>query len=274
MEKKIKFTNIRYVPLNGNGESINVAVVLHDFVDGKLYFDKVKRHKRVLSFDDELNLDNFKNMIQSIEEFVNKPFRNDLFEVSKEKYNENYLKNISNMFLNDYRMGEIISVYTNDVVEQFEGLKNIFLYYDIERKNRPNKDEAIKSINALFYSAKRECNLDSFMKDYSLEQSATHGEPIRFDYKIGDNYYKIFNLNGENFTLKFMSSKSWLYNADYLKDNEKLKFIIVNQNDSNEAQTILKILKSKNHHVEIIDSSSFISDIRSEQTKTKSSNIM
>ncbi len=269
MEKKTKFTCLRYVPLNGNGEAINIAVILHDFVNGKIYFDKIKKHKRLKAFDDNLKLELFKETLRGIEEFLKKPFTKNLFYNTEEKYDENYLLNVSNMFLNDYKMSEIQSVYTENVKETFEDFKNTFLYFDTDKNTRPSRYDAIKTINTLFSSAKHEYDIKSLSKDYHIEGDNTNGEPVTFDYKVGDNYYKIIDLEGQKYSLKYMSAKSWLYNASYLKDNQKLKFILVNRNDSDEAKYIINILNSKNSNIEIIDSNAFLHDIKEEQRKVK-----
>lgn len=267
MESKLKFTRIKYVPLNGNGEAINIAVVLHDYTRGELYFDKIRKHKRLSSFDDELDLSEFKETLSGIEEYMKKPFTNNLFHRAKGRYDEHDLADISSMFLNEYRMSEIQPVYTSNIKDSFNHLRDTFLYYDIDRKKRPNKNEAIQSINELFTSAQREWNLESLTKDYRLDVGLTHGEPITFDYKIGDNYYKIIDLEAKRYALKYVSAKAWVYNASYLKNNEKLKFIIVNDQETDETKAMIKILNSRDGQIEVIDSSRFMEDINKEQRR-------
>ena len=265
MEKKVKFTSLKYIPLSGNGEAINTAIILHDYVNGKLYFDKIKRHKRIQSFDDTLNLEVFKDTLEQIEYFIKKPFSQNLIDNKSNRYNPNYLIDISNMFLNEHRMGDIIPVYCDNVSQQFDELRSAFLYFDIEKENRPNKNDAIKTINTIYRSAKRDFQDLSIEKDFSLDSNYTHGENIVFDYKIGDSYYKVIDLSADKYALKFMSVKSWIYNAKYLSKDENLKFILVNENDSSEAQIIHEILKQEDKNIHVINSEGFIKDIKEEQ---------
>jgi hypothetical protein len=267
VESKTLFTSIKYVPLNGNGEAINIAVVLHDYTRGELYFDKIRKYRRISSFDDELEMNAFKETLSGIEEFINHPFRKTLMDNEKGRYDENYLFDISSMFLNEYRMGEIQPVYTSNIKNSFKHLRDTFLYYDNDRKNRPNKKEAIKTINELFTSAQREWSLETLKKDYRLDVKMTHGEPITFDYKIGDNFYKIIDLKAERYALKYVSAKAWVYNASYLQDDEKLKFIIVNDNNTDETKAIINILNSRDGQIEVIDPAIFLKDIKNEQRK-------
>jgi hypothetical protein len=251
MEKHCKCVNIQYTPKVFTGEKINVGVAFHNIDDNRLYFKKIRKTSRIKAFDDELDINEFKSMLRHIEEFIMRPFRKNLFDEKVVRKDEDYLENASRMFLNKYQFSNIVTLYTETPEKDFDDYSSNILYYDLDKDKRPTNKQTASLMNKVIYSAIRKRSLEYKTNPLFRE---TLGEIIRCDYKVKNKYFKAFNLDANNYNLKYNSAKTWYYNSRYFKDNEmELVFVLSRKPENSEEMIIRNILSESNSEVLYLD---------------------
>ena len=243
---KCAYTTIEYYPKSFNNESINVAIVLHDATSGKLYFKKAKNKKRIISFDDELNVEDFDFAMRNFERFLNKPFAHNLFNTKIDKCKDiHYLNSVNNAFLNEYRMSKISYIETETPSEMFEEISKLVLYFDYEKENRPKKEEIDRIIRKTIKSMLNDKRI-SFEEAYGIPEIG-FGEPIKVDFKIGNTFIKVLDMKMDAYTNRINSAKVWAINNDYFEDhNFKLIIALNGKAETDQERAYLNILKKYN----------------------------
>ena len=249
---KCVYTTIEYFPKSFNNESINVGFIFHDVTSGVIKFKKISNKKRLQSFDDEIDLDDFNFLMDNFENFITKPFNIKSNNNDKRVNDEKYLESIQNMFLNEFRFNKINYIMSDDVDKDYNDLIKLSLYYDLEKKNRPKKDEIERIVKKNIKQALLNSNRE-FKESYTLENVSV-GEPIKVDFSFENKCIKILDVKSEAFTSKINTAKVWCYNANELRDaNIKLIIIIPNEIVTEQEKAYLRILQKANPKIYLMN---------------------
>jgi len=269
------YATIEYYPNNFNNESINVAFIFHNATKGTLKFVEAKNKKRIVSFDDELDIVTYNKIIDSIKNYILSPFDNNLFDNGKnyqKSINPKYLETIKNYFLNEFRLSGITTIDTEDPEESEKELIQLTLYYDQEKENRPKEEDVVRILKK---SIKQKFKMDSFEFEENCDvQNITEGENLRVDFKIGDFYIKVLNSKSEKYTQKINFAKAWCFNKNYFdRTNKQLAFALINKPENNVEETYLKILKQSGAKIFYLSDLNKLSEyIKNNEEYEKSSN--
>lgn len=251
MEKICKCVNIRYSPRVFTGETMNVGVVFHVVEDNRILFKKISKTSRIRAFDDELDLVEFKQSMDYIEDYFKQPTKNTLFE-SEIQLSKHFLENASRMFLNKYQLSNVITLFSENIENDFENYCKEILYFDYDKEERPTNEQSAKIMNQILYSIIRDKSVEYEKKPIFSE---TIGEAVVFDYKINQYYFKAFNLSANNYTFKYNNAKVWAYNVSHYFDNtpSNVIFVISKSPETEEERILMKILNETNSKVLTFD---------------------
>lgn len=252
MTTNVAFTVLRYEPIIGNGELINIAMITHDYLKGEIVFSKIESKygkKRFKSFDDTINSEAFHDNISYIESFIKEPFMVDIFKPNKNRivYDKNYLHSISTMFLNEIKMSRI-NYYDNvDIIEFVIAMKNLYFFFDASPDDRPKKTEVIKVVKNYVESYV----IDPLDKSNSNISKESQFGKSNIDYSTDYAYIKLFNTDVVNVKGKLDQAKSLVFDSNNVFMDKKLVVIYFEGDDDQEDRFIKNIL-NKAPNIEII----------------------
>lgn len=225
---EVYFSVLSYYPSFITSECINVAVLFYNKDTDERLLEVTTKWQRIRGFDDEIDLDFFKATLFGIREEIKQSFwsNNSDFEIQR------YIKR----FVNELRFSKIIKIETADFGSFITETKKMFLRYDFEKRDRPNRDEQISYIKRLL----RETNV-------KLENGKAKGifnEVVNYDYIFDGYAFKIFSFSGKDLNKIVTSAKSWAYTAKEMNDSMNYKTIFVYDADikDDKFEIIYKIL--------------------------------
>lgn len=245
---KCVYTTIEYFPKVFTNESINVGFIFHNVTKGTIKFLKAKNKKRIISFDDELIFEDYIMLMDAFEDFIVEPFKTTLFGEKNVLlcHNEDYLNSIKNNFLNEFRFSNIMKINSNDPLKDFEEYSKIYLYFDYEKKERLKDDDISRILRRQLKQQLSNINAN-YEEKFSTVKIAGYGEPMKLDFKIGENIYvKVLDIRSDSFS-KLNTAKIWAFNKQYFDNhNSILIFAITSKPESVEERAYYEILKATN----------------------------
>lgn len=232
---QVLFSVLSYHPSFITTESINVGILFHDIKNDIRIFETTSNWNRVKTFDDEIDINYIKAVLDGIKNEVENC---DLFSFSEEFNMEQYVK----FYVNELKFSEVAPANTDSFEDFIEETKKIFLRYDFDKKDRPNEKQQLKYVKEFLKSNNIEYSSKSIIGKYD--------ENINFDYTIDDYVFKMFTFENKNISKQLFAAKSWAYNAEKIKPRYKTIFIydIEKENDPQYC-TIMKILKDSSYKV-------------------------
>lgn len=250
MVSRAKYAVLKYVPNLERNERINIAIVLH-FPDKKiLEMTIINNWHRVKSFDDEADIGFLKKYVEDLKD----QFTDNLFNEfdGMDLDNNLLLDELTKYFVNKF-IFEIHEINTNDnFKELLENLKNIYLYYDINKDKRINEKESKAFIEQHFL----ENNVFYERRGIKNAIQEEYGNNINFDYKINNKYYKLIFLTQDNYSGYVAILKMWIANCIILKKENKELIFVLDDNLNNEKTNLYK--KMLSDHGKIITIQDFI----------------
>ena len=238
MNKIVNFALMQYIPNYDRDEKINVAVVLHCPSENYMKIKVTTNLKRLIEFDDELDINFMKSYFKSLEEsFTYTSLNLDNIDIK----NDNLLESLTCFYVNQF----IFRIFKNVSIdiscnEYLDALKNNYLYFDEKKQNRISKNESIK-----FFAELLSGNGSSYeligTKNALL---GSYSEKINVDFKIENQYFKVINLNDKNIDKYTPTIKMWMLNAIELRDqNQELIFLVNEQILSDKTEIFIKMLE-------------------------------
>lgn len=231
MDKPIYFTVCRYIPDILRGESINVGVLVHVPDNKSIEFYKTRNLSRIRNFDDEVEIDVLKALLESIDYQFNNNRSSEFQGIDKKDFLEKELV----YFINQIQFSEVrvLNSDNGSLKEHIDDLIDMYLYYDKKKTDRISADRvrslASKMVSSSYLKNKIDRkpsvknNLNQKPFDFSLELNGktTFFKAISFDYKRTNKF--------------FNEIKSLMYDLSYIKDvnNVDIK-VIINNTDRNE----------------------------------------
>ncbi|MCY8654267.1 DUF3037 domain-containing protein [Bacillus spizizenii] len=243
----IHYAICRYIPDILRGEAINVGILTHVPSKGYCKFNKIKNLSRVKSFDDEVDIDVIKALLESIQyQFNTEPDNFQLPGIKEDTFLEAELK----YYVNQIQFSEVRSLNStpSSIKEDIEDLTDMYLYYDKKKSERITADKVKRLTSKMFKqntikvkrnpSAKNQFKQQPFDFSVKLNNKDTYIKALSFDYK---NHNKFYN-----------EIKALLTDINYFKKLNigEIKIVINNTTLEEEyekiAYTVLK------EHVEVL----------------------
>ncbi len=242
MTNILQYSVLRYSPSIVSGESINLGVLVADG-DYAEFFHTI-RFSRVHEFDDTLNIDTVRVLLDAISDEVKGDLTtiNTPFDISK----------FIRYYCKEYYFSPALSVPYEDLEKKVEEIKRIYLQFDYEESQRPTNKEALAFLRTILTGqGQRVVNNKSVVGSFQ--------ETVRFDLIFGNYGIKFFRFASSKELKRRMNDiKAWAWNCEH---NATVTPIIVYSNDISPEdteghsllQTILKILKSASDNVLAMD---------------------
>lgn len=235
--KLCKYAILRYVPDEYREEFINIGLTMHNLTDCSIKTKLTTNYSRVKSFDDEIDLEFLKVILEGIEE---------QFSIStvsgpslKILSNDDFLEESTRYYVNQLQFNEIRNIYSEDVDKDFDDLFKTYVYFEHKKKHRITNEEVKRLMKRVFQNKGFEKKLDRNPVLYT-----NNNEEITLDYGIFEkdkNYYlKAFSLDYDKKKTAATNAKTWVYNIERLMktSNSEFKFVL-NNTDLKDKKTKL-----------------------------------
>ena len=242
MSKTLFYSVLRYSPSIVSGESINLGVLVTsgDYVE----FFHTNRFSRIHEFDDSLNIETVKILLDSISDEV----KGDLITLDKHFDIYKFIR----YYCKEYCFSPVISVPFDNLKKKVEEIRRIYLQFDYEKNQRPTNKEALAFLKTI---------LASQGQQVLSNKNAMGGfqESVRFDMIFGNYGIKFFRFGSSSELKRTMNDiKAWAWNCEH---SALVTPVIVYSTDIVPEdtdgyamlQTILKILRSATENVLAID---------------------
>lgn len=196
----LQYAVLRYSPSLLSGESINLGILFS--TEAYARFEYTKKINRIREFDDTLDTDVLRFMLESIKSDV----EGDLITHDKAFDIKTYIK----FYCKEYHFSDVMDIACqNDFEKRIEEIKKIYLRFDYEISQRPSSQEELSFLRALLSE-----------KGSKVRPRATapgvHNETVRYDFIIGDYGIKYFSLNSDKDLRKIMNDiKAWAWNSEH-----------------------------------------------------------
>lgn len=251
--KIFEYSILQYSPSIIANEKINLGVLINCLDDNEAEFVHIegKHFKRLKSFDDELNINVVKMLLQLIEDDI-ESFFNPILSNAPIFNLSQYIRGFSN----EYKFTMPISIKYANMEQAKKEITNVCLRLYLPKTQRKDKKEEFTFLKRIFetneleYSNKRS---DTFILDkYSLTTS--------YDYICNhDIGIKLLYLNSQTLGKSINNIKAWLWNCNNTNlKNIILIYVVENQNTT-EVQNVINMLKQ--NHNEVYDIKEDLNDL-------------
>lgn len=226
MESKfIHFTVCRYVPDILRDEFINVGVLVHVPEEGVSRFYKTRNLSRIKNFDDEVELDVIKVLLESLEYQFN---QSTIHSPDLENLDDhNFLENETKFYVNQIQFSNIRTLTSDDLDEDIKDLCSTYLYYDKRKSERIDKYKVRSLVSKMIDNSK----LKGFVNKYPEIRNNFNQQPFDFSLNLNENetLIKALSFDYKKQTKLFNEIKSFLYDLYYFKElNTDIKVVINN----------------------------------------------
>ena len=250
----IMFSVLSYYPSFITSESINLGILFHSLDNDIRHFEITSNWNRVSKFDDEVDIDYLKLILDGIKEEI----RNDNLFNYKEKFN---LKKYSKFYVNELKFSDVTYVEVDNMDEFILETKKIFLRYDFSKADRPDYKQQVKYIKGILKYNKVKYSATPLQGEYD--------ESVTYDYVINKYAFKLFTFENRRLPSLISTAKTWSYNAMEMKDKFKTIFIYDKEIENEDFDIVMKILKEHAYRIMKIDEAlNFIFNIKQENKIT------
>jgi hypothetical protein len=231
--KAIFYAVCRYVPDILRDEFINVGVLTYIPELGESKFHRTANLSRVRNFDDELEMDVLKALLESLEIQFN---IRTLPSPGKEP-KPDFLKRELVYFVNQIQFSEIRALNSTDVHQDIRDLYDMYLYYDQKKSERINAERVRRLVSKLF--------TQNDFKDVNRqpnEQNIFRQRPFDFSVNINGNQtlIKALSFDYSNHNRLYNEIKSFLFDLDHFKrmNYNNIKVVINNTDIENDYEKL------------------------------------
>jgi hypothetical protein len=233
--KVIYYSVCRYVPDILRDEFINVGVLTYVPALGERKFHRSRNLSRVTNFDDELEMDVLKALLESLEFQFNAHASPNHDEVPS----PDFLKNELVYFVNQIQFSEIRTLNSTDLQQDIRDLYDMYLYYDQKKSQRINAERVRRLVSKLITQNElkdfiRHPNEQNLFKQHTFDFSVningcqTLIKTLSFDYSNQNRFYteiKSFLYDLNHFKeMNYDNIKVIINNTDIEKEYEKIAF--------------------------------------------------
>lgn len=229
------YSVLRYGPSIVSGEKINLGAIFYYPSTDYREFYSISRWNRVSAFDDTLNIQLMKDLMQDIRFDMGTSLDNPQFNINKfcSKYNGELYFDARTL---------LTDVSEVDLSSQIEDIKKIYFQFEYDVAVRPSNDDQKKFLRRLLLSKQIPYVRNS-------TQTGIYGDSITYDFSFGEYGVVFFNLNSAKIDNKTMNKvKAWAWNAKNSADGLKLLILYDLADESrSEVKPALEIFKSVAH---------------------------
>lgn len=232
----LQYSVLRYSPSLIAGESINLGIIFFSQDTADLKFCATKKLARVREFDDEVDVDNLKCFLKSLEDDLN---------LNLDNYNSEFdLKRYIKYYTNEYHFSQPIECSYNDFEKDTVEISKLYLPYDFEKSQRASQLDQVRFIATVLKSSKL-----SYVR--KAKETGLFNERITYDFRFQEFAVKLFILKEKDLSKIFNDIKAWAWNCKYQPKGIKTVIIYCcHPNDRSEKLTsILSILHSATDQV-------------------------
>ncbi|MDD6441828.1 MAG: DUF3037 domain-containing protein [bacterium] len=236
MEKILKYSVLRYSPSSVSGEKINLGIIFFDETLNYREFRYSKKFSRLSSFDDEININLVKKLLQSIKDEV----EGNLFTYNKFDIDE-YIK----YYVNDFCFDKPKSIKYEVLEEMTERLHKAYFRFDYDKSQRPSKSDDKKLIEQLICTQGKSCKKDFYVYGRCNDK-------IKYDIVTEDYNIKIFDFEDKQLSLLINNAKTWAWNTMFGDDKKSIiiyRYNDINSKYSTEFKIIMNIFKNAQANV-------------------------
>lgn len=225
-EKIVNFAVCRYIPNILRDEFINVGVVVHVPEDKFVHFYKTKNYRRVKAFDDEVDIEVIKALLESLEyQFNTTTVYSPNLQGTE---NNDFLLSEISFYVNQLQFSNIRTFSSSELTQEIKDLCDTYLYYDKRKSERIGPEKVRSLVSKMFTSSRinsvvnRKPEFKNMFQqqtfDFCIEinNSNTLIKALSFDYQNKNKFYK--------------EIKSLLYDVQYFRDMniQDIKLVINN----------------------------------------------
>ena len=235
----LQYSVLRYSPSLLSGESINLGILFSS--EKYARFEYTKKMNRIREFDDTLDMDVLKFMLESIKSDV----EGDLTTQERDFNISTYIK----FYCKEYHFSNVMDItYYDDLEKRIEEIKKIYLRFDYEISQRPSSQQELLFLRSLLSDKGSKVRLRA-------SAPGIHNETVRYDFIVGDYGIKYFSLNSDKDLRKIMNDvKAWAWNSEHYG---LVRPVIVYNSDIEDKssqqyaylQSIIQIFKESSDHV-------------------------
>lgn len=236
-KKSLQYSVLQYSPSLVSGESINLGILASSSVEPLVDFVATKKLTRIREFDDSINLDMLKLVLQGIK---------DETETTLENYDEIFdIQDFTQFYCNEYHFTHTIALTYVDFSSTVDELFRMYLPQDIAKEKRASYTEELQFITKV---------LETNNVDYkrNVREFGNYSEPIKYDFRINNYGIKLFWLKGKDLRRLTNDVKAWAWNCQHSPQNVKTVIIYncdVEEMSSAEMKIFLNIFKDSSDQV-------------------------
>lgn len=231
--RAIFYSICRYVPDIIRGQYINIGIVTYIPQLGKSKFYSTKNLSRITNFDDELERDILKALLESLEI----QFNNNHLPIEKKKPSPDYLQAQLVYYVNQVQFGEIKVLNSTNIEEDIKDLFDMYLYYDQKKSNRISADRVKRLVSKLFT-----VNEYKNVNRHPKEQNLFKQRPFDFSVQLKGStaLIKALTFDYKNDNSLYNEIKSFLFDLEYFKKMgiDNIKVVINNTTLDNESKKL------------------------------------
>lgn len=224
--KIVNFAVCRYVPDILRDEFINVGVVVHVPEDKFVNFYKTRNYRRIKAFDDEVELEVIKALLESLEYQFN---TTTVHSPNLEGIDKNdFLQSEIYYYVNQLQFSNIRTFSSTDLNEDIKDLCDTYLYYDKKKSERIGPEKVRSLVSKMFSNSR----INYVVKRNPEFKNIFEQHPFDFSVEINNSNILIkalsFDYQSKNKFLKEI--KGFLYDVQYFRDRDihDIKLVINN----------------------------------------------
>jgi hypothetical protein len=245
-----RYSVLRYVPSENREEFINIGLLFHSPKDGYVNLEITKNFGRVTAFDDEIDINFLKIVLEGIQNdfslsTVNGPSPESVF-------NWNFIEASTSIFVNQIQFSPVKTIRSSNIYEDEEKLFKTYVYFDVKKNKRITEDEVRSIMNRVFRK-------NDVFKKLNRNISVDIGpENIKLDYGLKSRTNKTriiktlsFDYSKQNSNRATQIAKEWVWNFSKIEElNKKRTLNILEFENSMELEfTTLVYFREQNKNI-------------------------
>ncbi len=231
---KVMFSRLCYFPSFLSTDCIEIAILFQQAEKDIRRFEITSNWQRLKSFDDELDIDYFKLILNGIKAEVS---NESLFNYKRDFDICKYIKS----FANELKFTNITTVETDDFDALVEETRKMYLRYDYDKKERPSLEHQAAFMKRILR--------DNKIKFCSSKIIGNYRENIKYDCIVENYAFKFFSFENKKVTKVVASAKTWAYNAKEMEATYKTIFVYDTDVEDELFEYVLLILKENAYGV-------------------------
>ncbi|WP_167578643.1 DUF3037 domain-containing protein [Jeotgalibacillus proteolyticus] len=249
MEPKIMhYAVCRYVPDILRDEFVNIGIVVHIPKDKYLKFFRTKNLSRIKHFDDEIESDLIKAMLESLEiQFSSKEI---LSQNRTGLSSSDFLQSETVFFVNQLQFSEIRSLHTESLESDINDLFDMYLYYDKKKSERIDSAR-VKTLVSKMFTQKE---LNKVVNRNPSIQNKFNQTPFDFSVQLGerDLFIKALSFDYRQENRLYTEIKSFLFDLQHFQDRDVNNIKVVINNTEMDSEFEIKAFNIMKEYTDVL----------------------